>query len=335
MAVPKWITGNELLEPPWNLKGFELLNYIIEGSIQPYDPDTGQPVPSPKIQLKEYNLKDIGEKLVSLKREAANKVGAPPERTPEEIAERKRQYQYNLKKERPEWESWKTPTLADIMPMSYYDSIEIYQWMIEDLEEQISKTGVSWEGYRPPDSKQERLDLISKIHTYLYKLEDVEVVCSDYDTDRAENPSLNSFVEESEANKEYSGPEISIIPCPPGTKWEDIRITLTSAETVRIKTPLGEKHFTFHQLGLSHIQNPEKPIKLWFVLKILANNQGTLSWNDNIDEKDRNNISESMRRLNKRLQKLFGINDSIFKDSYKKLKKYDSKIFFSDQTIVS
>ena len=52
--------------------------------------------------------------------------------------------------------------------------IEIYQWEIEDLEEEISKAGTAWKGYRLPDSKKERRILISEVLKYIYKSDDVE-----------------------------------------------------------------------------------------------------------------------------------------------------------------
>ncbi len=41
-----WITGKELLDPPYNLKLFDLIDLVKQG-LQPYSPVTGDPIPCP------------------------------------------------------------------------------------------------------------------------------------------------------------------------------------------------------------------------------------------------------------------------------------------------
>ncbi|MGD9227892.1 MAG: hypothetical protein PVF26_15410 [Desulfobacterales bacterium] len=111
-----------------------------------------------------------------------------------------------------------------------------------------------------------------------------------------------------------------LLPCAPGTKWKDIKITLIDNETVRIKTPEGEGLFTYHKLNLDDSRIGNKPSMLWELLKILAKNYGLISSrNIAYDTK----LSDTARRLIKHLSQLFGIPDSIYLGHYKKYKGYN------------
>ena len=68
---------------------------------------------------------------------------------------------------------------------------------------------------------------------------------------------------------------------------------------------------------------------LWELFKLFAKNQGYITrTNDEYDPK----LPDTAKRLNKHLQTIFNIHDSIFTDRYKTEKGYRTKIFFSDQT---
>ena len=149
--------------------------------------------------------------------------------------------------------------------------------------------------------------------------------------------------------------EKKIFPCAPGTRWEEVRITLTDNETVRVKTPQGEGLFTYHQLGMSDRRVGNKPTVLWPLFKQFCENQGFISADGS---EYFSNIATTAKRLNAHLKKLFRINESIYEGHYKKLKKmysdheigpdqnietasrepgrkgYKTRIFFSDQTKV-
>ena len=60
--MPTWLSGNELTER-WDILGFELLNYVIEG-LQPYNRKTGQPVPSPETRSKKNSLEDLRNRIL-------------------------------------------------------------------------------------------------------------------------------------------------------------------------------------------------------------------------------------------------------------------------------
>jgi hypothetical protein len=122
----------------------------------------------------------------------------------------------------------------------------------------------------------------------------------------------------------------NIFPCQPGTNWNDVKITLTADDTVRVKTPQSEAVFSYHQLGLADGRSSSgKPKVLWRLLKLFAENNGFISSNT---EGYHPELPDNAKRLNKHLQKLFGIKESIYTAHYKKLKGYETKIFFSDQT---
>jgi hypothetical protein len=121
-----------------------------------------------------------------------------------------------------------------------------------------------------------------------------------------------------------------VFPCRTGTNWKDVIITLIENEAVRIDTPQGSSKFSYHELGMSDKRSGNKPTMLWALFKIFAQNQGYIApTNIKYDPK----LPDTAKRLNRHLQTLFNIPESIFTDHYKKEKGYRTKIFFSDQTI--
>lgn len=69
-----------------------------------------------------------------------------------------------------------------------------------------------------------------------------------------------------------------LLPCKPGTKWEDISIWLVDNDMVRVGTPDGERLYTFHQLDMADGRKPNKPRQtLWPLLMLFAKNNGVIS----------------------------------------------------------
>jgi hypothetical protein len=124
--------------------------------------------------------------------------------------------------------------------------------------------------------------------------------------------------------------ESEVFPCTPGTKWEKVKITLIEDEAVRIETPLGSGRFSYHELGMSDKRSGNKTTMLWALFKLFAQYQGHIT-PTNTEYNPR--LPDTAKRLNRHLQDLFDIHESIFKDHYKKEKGYKTKIYFSDQTI--
>jgi hypothetical protein len=127
--------------------------------------------------------------------------------------------------------------------------------------------------------------------------------------------------------------ENRVFPCNPGTKWEDIVITLVSEEMVRVKTPQGESLFTYHQLGMADRRKGDQPTTVWALLKIFAQSGGSISRSEGVEYLSR--LPDTTKRLNKRLQELFGVHESIFKGHYKKEKAYKARITFRDHREVN
>ncbi len=136
----------------------------------------------------------------------------------------------------------------------------------------------------------------------------------------------------------------NVFPCEPGTKWEDIKFTLIANDTIKIKAPQGEGKFTYQELGMKDKRNG-KPKMIWGLIVLFAKNQGVIT-NDDLKKftkirqaqttKNTNmTFSDHTKQLNKHLKDLFGINESIFKYHFKKKKRYETKIIFSDQTQVA
>ena len=124
--------------------------------------------------------------------------------------------------------------------------------------------------------------------------------------------------------------EVKPFPCEAGTKWKDVKITLIANDTVRIETRQGKGRYTYHVLGMADKRPGDKPKGVWVTLKLFASNQGIFPQeNQKVNEK---NLVEKAKHLNSHLKKLFGIKERIYKHFYKKLRRYETIIKFSDQT---
>ena len=132
--MAKWPSGNELTDK-WNIQGFELLDLVCKG-LQPYDPATGVPVPPPEIRAKRDMLQEHRRQLG----DSVKVVVFDTSR------------------------GWRNPKMVE----------EITQQGIEFLDSEIAEAGSSWENCCLPESKEDRLSLISEALSYVYKQEDVE-----------------------------------------------------------------------------------------------------------------------------------------------------------------
>ena len=129
------------------------------------------------------------------------------------------------------------------------------------------------------------------------------------------------------SNTETLKTQKGLLPCPKGTQWENIKITLIADDTVRIKTPQGEERFTYSELGFSDKRKGDSPTVLWVQLTEFAKHKGIISGKDSKYIKQLPIIA---KRLNKHLQELFGLPDTIYKAHYRKYHKYETKIQFQD-----
>ena len=128
-----------------------------------------------------------------------------------------------------------------------------------------------------------------------------------------------------------SGGAQKVFPCKPETKWEEVKIVLIANDTVRIETPSGTGRFSYHQLGMVDKRKGDKPTLLWTFLLLLATSDGVIS--SNAPEYDPR-LPDTAKRFNKKLKEIFGIDESIYRDHYRKHKEYRTKIKFENQTYI-
>ena len=190
-----------------------------------------------------------------------------------------------------------------------------------DIGEYICNYGLPfylfWDLSQPEDSQVFMLSFLRNDH-YRFNSKDFKKF-------EKEHPELLAVEATRSAEQEKA-----IFPCKPGTKWEDIIMTLGANDMVKIKTPQGEGRFTYHELGMSDKRAGDKPTMLWELLKLFAKNQGFISsQNPNYDPK----LPDTAKRLNKHLKGRFRINETIYIGHYKKEKGYKTKIKFYDHTL--
>ena len=198
------------------------------------------------------------------------------------------------------------------------------------LEKVMGKLKSDISKVRGKDGK--KVDLKDMFHTFLVGLfkktkmrgsreyfHELPVFLALVDWEYAKNNVNKDTGKTNNIQKEAPEQKNKVFPCEPGTKWGDVKITLTGDDTVRVKTLQGEGVFSYHQLELADGRIPSgKATILWTLLKSFAKNNGFISPNtDDYDPK----LPDTAKRLNKHLQKLFGIEESIYTDHYKKLKK--------------
>jgi len=151
------------------------------------------------------------------------------------------------------------------------------------------------------------------------------------DFEKTDSPSIQ--------NNETKKNSSSLLPCPQGTKWNDIKITLTSKDQVRIKTPEGEKTLHYAAIGMEDGRSPENKKRIWALLILFAENNGEIDLdkikenkhifgNPNKDSEKQlfDKFMSATKELNKHLKNVFGINDSIYLGSYKKMWKNESTL---------
>jgi len=116
--------------------------------------------------------------------------------------------------------------------------------------------------------------------------------------------------------------------------WEEVTITLTSLEQVRIKMPSGEKPFTYAEIGMSDGRNKENKKRIWRLLILFAQKSGIIEKSEITDlQKQFDGVGKqtgyaafmnATKELNNHFKRLFNINESIYIGTYKKMFRNDS-----------
>jgi hypothetical protein len=158
--MSNWISGSDLIEK-WDIRASELLDYVCKG-LQPYHPETGQPIPSPDIEEKKHQLSWRHEYIEELKTGCKFRFACP--NIPEDFS--------IDKYPKLAAQSFYAPFEKD-QKEALKKEIELFQCEADSLEREISKTGTSWKGYNP-DSEGQSLYVIAQLKECLFKQEDIE-----------------------------------------------------------------------------------------------------------------------------------------------------------------
>lgn len=123
----------------------------------------------------------------------------------------------------------------------------------------------------------------------------------------------------------------------PIEKWEDISITLTSHEMVRVQIGNETKRVTFSELGMQDKRKGDQPKRVWETLKIFALTGGIYPPDQSnfIKANFIKDFSIRAKELNQALKSFFGKTDSLYKEHYHTHKNWETKINFSSELQLS
>jgi hypothetical protein len=327
MDIPKYITGSQLLNK-YGMRGFQLLEHVING-LQPYDKVTGKPIPPPSVVQRLSELREL-EYSINIHQDALMKLEGLSDDSPDPddprtipVIEGEGSYPggggQNVRK--------RTARTVRESKQEYRSLIKKKKDRIKTIREELP-SDMSWKSYNLPNSQIRMEAVLRRLSEEVFNEEEFLKLIERQAAAEATHQEINKR-------------QSAIFPCAPGTKWQDIRITLVALDMVKIKTPLGEDRFTYHELGMAHGMNKE-PLMVWGILILFAKNHGVLSKQDFQKERipgtataGKRGLSDMCKNLNRHLKTLFKIEESIFKDHYNKYKKYETKILFSDYTQVA
>jgi hypothetical protein len=125
------------------------------------------------------------------------------------------------------------------------------------------------------------------------------------------------------------GKRQKILPCEPGTKWNEVEITLVSHETVEITTPQAKQKYHFSQLGFQDKRQGDVSTRLWKLLKYFCEFSGRITSETQLA--GINDLSKARSDLNKKLQDFFRIKENFCK-RYNNKDGWVAKCSFGDKT---
>jgi len=284
----------------WNIRPFELLEYVQKG-LQPHT-EFGKPIPRPDVSLNEKLLQNAERQLDMLKGQHKD-LSRPPEEWEDELVDGKSSFSYIPRR-----------TRIYNAKIECEEKIKQTKKRIKRLKDELhSIKDPSWQHFSAPDSEEKQNIIIKSLVNSLYKKENIFAL-------EEGHPEL---LKENEQTLEKA-----VLPCKPGTKWEEITITLMADDMVRIKTPQGEGRFTYGACGFADKRKGDKPTMLWALLKIFAENRGRISRSEGAQYVPQ--LPDTTKRLNKHLQRVFGINERIYKGHYKAEKGYTTRFTVLD-----
>ena len=340
--MSNWIYGKDLIGH-WNIEDFELFGFLKKG-LQPYDKHGRKVIDSDSL---EWGRKWTPEHCENLVRGTQTGIvmtnSGPlvsPRLTEQEIKQEGKEFfeSLPLKILNPPKDS---PYMSFSLPFNEKEatkaiaSAKYFRFKKDEASEFAKKHGLprfdqgrsDHTSAEEPNKKEAVETSPEKPDDYVLRTDEPHVVLLEQKPQGKEIPK--------DKYKSNNPEKIKLFPCEASTKWEDVKITLIANDTVRIETPQGTGRYTYHELGMSDKRPGDKPKKMWAILTLFAKNQGIFPpKNHNYREPLIKALPEKAKRLNSHLKKLFGIEESIFKYHYSEHKRYETRIFFSDQTIL-
>lgn len=114
-----------------------------------------------------------------------------------------------------------------------------------------------------------------------------------------------------------------------GLKWEDIKITFTSDQDVRVEAKHINKRFHYIDMGFSDKRRPDRPSNRWELLEELARHHGEARFKDKIDIKiGIRDGKKAFSDIRKKLKKFFSIEEDPFYP-YIKTRSYKTKFILN------
>jgi hypothetical protein len=151
---------------------------------------------------------------------------------------------------------------------------------------------LSWKYFIVPNSEEKYNNIVLRLENAFFKKEDVKTI---------------------QNNKTTEQDKTKVFPCNPGTKWDQIEIALLPAgEKFFVKTPIGRGYFDHIDLELfDRRKKSSEPLLSWGFLIQLAKKDGFFPL-EGVQRFEQ--LASNAKELNKRLKKVFRINNSIYTD---------------------
>jgi hypothetical protein len=114
-------------------------------------------------------------------------------------------------------------------------------------------------------------------------------------------------------------------------KWNEVKITFISKDSLKITAREKKETFTFSQIGFEDKRKGDLPNKLWELLYLFAENKGIIDWSSDTSENLKRNMITNINRLSKQLKIIMQLKENPFYP-YKQFKNYKSKFEISDKS---
>ncbi len=115
-------------------------------------------------------------------------------------------------------------------------------------------------------------------------------------------------------------------PSPPDLCWEEVSIAFVSDTEIKVRARDQIKKYRFDHIGFKNKKNG-KPNILWWLLRVLAEKGGELSWDNSGNYEsplNPNQVQSNVKRLRKILRNFMGIEDDPF-EPYNQVKAYQTR----------